>query len=59
MKPLSSDTKHLQNNLAGVMIKKTLYTSETQQLIIWYSTEQKFAIPAHEASKDTLLACLL
>jgi len=31
----------MQNNLAGVVVKKTSYSSETQQLIIWHSTEQK------------------
>jgi len=55
---VNNDTKHMQNNLAGVMIKKTSYTYETQQLIIWYSTEQKFKMHAHKASKR-LLACLL
>ena len=42
MMPLSNDTKPMQNNLAGVMIKKTSYTSETRQLIIWYSAKKKF-----------------
>lgn len=27
MMALSNDTKHMQNNLAGVMIKKTSYTN--------------------------------
>jgi hypothetical protein len=53
MMPLSIDTKHMQNNMAGIMIKKTLYTSETWQLIIWYSAEQKFKMHAHKASKET------
>jgi len=51
--PLNNDTKHMQNNLAGVMVKKTSYSSETQQLIIWHSTEQKCKMHAHEASNET------
>ena len=53
MMPLSNDTKHMQNNLAGVIIKKTLYTSETQQLIIRYPSEQILKTHAHKASKET------
>ena len=53
MMPMSNDTKHMQNNLAGVVIKETSYTSETWQLIIWHSTEQKCKMHAHEASNET------
>jgi hypothetical protein len=53
MMPLSNDTKHMQNNQTGVVIKKTSYTSEIQQLIIWHSTEQKCKMHEHEASNET------
>ena len=45
MMSLSKDTEHMQNNLAGVMIKKISYMSETWQLILWpYSNYQRDAL---------------